>query len=148
MTPNISEFSYGYALTEELIKGFGKSITSAPVFPSLYQEGKTGGGWDVKLDKGGIPLFLQFKLSHFMKNANANERKNGTFSSPYYRMHIRPITHSKQHELLLDLENTGNVVYYSAPGFHEPDELNDAYLNNWNQWGQTRLKQFNMVRLN
>lgn len=128
MKPNISEFSYGYALTEELIKGFGSSVTAAPVFPSLYQEGKKGGGWDVKLQKGGIPLFLQFKLSHYLKNANAKERKSGHFLSPYYRMHIRPKRHSKQHELLLDLENLGNEVYYSAPAFHEPGELNDAYL--------------------
>ena len=128
MKPNISEFSYGYALTEELVKGFGTSITSAPVFPSLYQEGKKGGGWDVKLENGGIPLFLQFKLSHYLKNANAKERKSGHFSSPYYRMHIRPINHSKQHELLLDLERAGNEVYYSAPGFYKPNELNDAYL--------------------
>jgi hypothetical protein len=130
LKPNISEFSYGYALTEELVTGFGTSITSAPVFPSLYQEGKKGGGWDVKLEKGGIPLFLQFKLSHYLKTANSKERKSGHFSTPYYRMHIRPINHSKQHELLLDLERFGNEVYYSAPGFYKPDELNDAYLNN------------------
>ena len=130
MKPNISEFSYGYALTEELVKGIGSKITSAPVFPSLYQEGKKGGGWDLKLEKGGIPLFIQFKLSHYLKNANAKELKSGHFSSPYYRMHIRPINHSKQHELLLELERSGNEVYYSAPAFHEPKELDDAYLKN------------------
>lgn len=128
MKPNISEFSYGYALTEELIKGLGSNITAAPVFPSLYQEGKKGGGWDLKLEKGGIPLFIQFKLSHYLKRANAKERKSGHFSTPYYRMHIRPKKHSKQHELLLDLENLGHEVYYSTPAFHEPAELNDAYL--------------------
>jgi len=130
LKPNISEFSYGYALTEELVKGIGGKITSAPVFPSLYQEGKKGGGWDLKLEEGGIPLFIQFKLSHYLKKANAKERKSGHFSSPYYRMHIRPINHSKQHELLLELERSGNEVYYSAPAFHEPNELDDAYLKN------------------
>jgi hypothetical protein len=130
LKPNISEFSYGYALTEELVKGFGSKITSSPVFPSLYQEGQKGGGWDLKLKKGGIPLFIQFKLSHYLKNANAKERISGHFPSPYYRMHLRPINHSKQHELLLDLERSGNEVYYSAPGFHEPKELDDAYLKN------------------
>ena len=128
MKPNISEFSYGYALTEELVKGIGTKITSAPVFPSLYQEGQKGGGWDLKLKEGGIPLFIQFKLSHYLKNANSKERKSGHFSSPYYRMHLRPVNHSKQHELLLDLERSGNEVYYSAPAFHEPKELDDAYL--------------------
>ena len=30
--------------------------------------------------------------------------------------------------MLLDLENNGNEVYYSAPSFHTPEELNEAYL--------------------
>jgi hypothetical protein len=45
-------------------------------------------------------------------------------------MYIRPARHSEQHEMLLDLENDGNEVYYSAPAFHKPEEFNDAYLNN------------------
>jgi hypothetical protein len=97
MNPDISEFSYGYALTDELINWHGTTLTAAPVFPSLYREGQTGGGY-------------------------------GTFSIPYYRMHIRPARHSEQHEMLLDLESAGNNVYYSAPAFHRPEELNDAYL--------------------
>jgi hypothetical protein len=31
--------------------------------------------------------------------------------------------------MLLGLEAAGNEVYYSAPAFHEPNELNEAYLN-------------------
>jgi hypothetical protein len=39
MKPDISEFSYGYALTEELMNDIGSSFRTVPVFPSLYQEG-------------------------------------------------------------------------------------------------------------
>ncbi|MGH2544324.1 MAG: hypothetical protein ACRDIB_16150 [Ardenticatenaceae bacterium] len=46
---------------------------------------------------------------------------------PYYRMHLRPSRFSNQHEMLLDLEQAGNEVYYSAPAFHQPSELNAAY---------------------
>jgi hypothetical protein len=130
MNPDISEFSYGYALTDELINWHGTRLTAAPVFPSLYQEGRTGGGYDVMLQRPGLPLFLQFKLSDCMVRKNAQEVKDGIFSTPYYRMHIRPTRHSEQHEMLLDLERTGtgNEAYYSAPAFHRPEELNDAYL--------------------
>ncbi|GAG33997.1 unnamed protein product, partial [marine sediment metagenome] len=127
--PNISEFSYGYALTEELINWHGTQLTAAPLFPSLYQEGQQGGGFDLKLERPGIPLFLQFKLSDCMVRKSAKEIKNGDFSAPCYRMHIRPARHSQQHEMLLDLENRRNEVYYCAPAFHSPEELNDAYLN-------------------
>ncbi len=129
MKPNISEFSYGYALTDELIHWHGTTITAAPVFPSLYKEGKKGGGYDLLLDRGGIPLFLQFKLADCMVRSNAREVQQGHFACPFFRMHLRPSRHSNQHEMLLDLENQDNEVYYSAPAFHELDDLNDAYLN-------------------
>ena len=128
MNPDISEFSYGFALTDELIHWLGTSITAAPVFPSLYREGQAGGGQAVMLQRPGIPLFLQFKLSHCMVRNSASEAKDGYFAPPFYRMHIRPTRHSDQHEMLLELEADGNEVYYSAPAFHTPDHLNDAYL--------------------
>ncbi len=128
MKPNISEFSYGYALTDELIHWHGTPLTAAPVFPSLYQEGQTGGGYDVMLQRPGLLLFLQFKLSDCMVRATAKEVQDGILNAPYYRMHLRPARHSEQHEMLLDLEGKGNEVYYSAPAFHMPEELNETYL--------------------
>ena len=41
MRPDISEFSYGYALTETLISTVPRRLKAAPVFPSLIEEGKT-----------------------------------------------------------------------------------------------------------
>ncbi|MEN6487902.1 MAG: hypothetical protein ABFD66_03310, partial [Smithella sp.] len=112
MRPDISEFSYGYALTEELIHWHGTELTAAPFFPSLYQEGQEGGGYDLMLERPGMLLFLQFKLSDCMVRNTAREVKDGIFSAPCYRMHIRPARHSQQHEMLLKLENDGNEVYY------------------------------------
>ena len=66
MKPQISEFSYGYALTDELIHWHGTNLTAAPIFPSLYQEGQVGGGYDLMLQRPGLPLFLQFKLADCM----------------------------------------------------------------------------------
>lgn len=48
---------------------------------------------------------------------------------PYYRVHLRPARHSDQHQLLLDLENSGESVFYIAPEFHLPAELNQHYLS-------------------
>lgn len=128
MKPNISEFSYGYAVTDELIHWYGFPITAAPVFPSLYREGQLGGGYDVKLPLFGVPLFLQFKLSDHMVRGSAREAHAGRLPVPYYRMHLRPRRHSAQHQMLLDLENSGGeAVYYVAPAFHQSSELNNAY---------------------
>lgn len=64
MDPDFSEFSYGYCVTDDLINGRGMAVKAAPVFPSLIQEGKKDGGYDVRLERPGLPLFLQFKLAY------------------------------------------------------------------------------------
>lgn len=126
MKPDISEFSYGYAVTEELIQIFNAYIVGAPIFPSLYEEGKKG-GYDVEIPIVGRPIFLQFKLSDYLYKLSAKE--SDKLHVPYYRMHLRPLKHSKQHELLRTLESGGELVFYIAPEFYLPEELNDAYLN-------------------
>lgn len=44
-------------------------------------------------------------------------------------MHLRPTTHSDQHNLLLKLEAAGHVVFYIAPEFHHFAELNSFYMS-------------------
>ena len=129
MKPLISEFSYGYAVTDELIHGLNTPVTAAPIFPSLYQEGQVGGGYDVEIRGPAVPLFIQFKLSHCLTTMNASEAQAGLLYPPYYRMHVRSRRHSNQHQMLIDLQQEGNDVYYCAPGFFRELELNNAYLN-------------------
>src|SRR6266540_2285625 len=127
MRPLLSEFSFGYALTEELASGAFGTLIGAPIFPSLIQEGQPGGGYDLQLPLVGAPLFLQFKLSDCMVYRSANEWH--LFNRSYYRMHLRPARHSDQHALLCTLEASGEEVYYVAPYFHRTEELNTHYSN-------------------
>lgn len=101
---------------------------TAPVFPSLIAEGRKDGGYDVKLPLTGTPVFLQFKLSDKLEGSNAREHIAGLLEVPYYRMHLRATKHSDQHSLLLALETSGEAVFYIAPEFHLPVELNAHYL--------------------
>jgi hypothetical protein len=126
MEPNFSEFSFGYALTENFVNRNSGLITGHPIFPSLLEEGRTG-GYDLQLPRFGFPLFLQFKLSDYMIRSYAENWD--LFNCPHYRMYVRPLRYSNQHNLLRDLESQGNEVYYAAPRFHSSEELNEAYLN-------------------
>lgn len=125
MKPDISEFSYGYALTSEIATRHSALICGAPEFPSLKSEGSLG--YDVKLPLVGDPLFLQFKLSNFMVRKTA--QGSGKVGTPHYRMDLRPTKHSDQHILLCDLDAKGYKVYYATPEFHTSADLSDAYLN-------------------
>lgn len=132
MKPTISEFSYGFALTRELIESIGLPLVEAPFFPSLIQEGQ-GPGIDVGLNFSGILVFLQFKLSHYMVRNSAIEVQNSPMSVPLYRMYLMPTSRSQQHPSLLLLEQIvapdGHLVFYATPAFHLLNELNDAYFS-------------------
>lgn len=127
MKPQFSEFSYGFAVTDELTHIF-PGVSASPVFPSLYQEGQEGYGYDVMLEFDAVPLFVQFKLSDVMVRSTARESRDGLLDVPFYRMHIRPSRHSDQHRLLIDIEQSGRMVYYAAPVFDKSDDLSELYL--------------------
>src|SRR5436190_80170 len=115
MTPEISEFSYGFALTNEIV-GWAP-VRAAPLFPSLIEEGKEGGGYDVRLDMPGVALYLQFKRADCMTRRSAKEISiyKLPISLPFYRFKITEVRKSDQHELLLALDDGSCLVFYAAP---------------------------------
>ena len=125
MKAEFSEFTYGFSLVNELAKAL--SCTAVPIFPSLSEEGKKGGGYDAKLlSKKGKILNLQFKLSDRMKARSAREYKipGHSLSLPYYRFQITSERISEQHSLLLSLEDIEPLTFYAAPAFYQNDEIN------------------------
>ena len=125
MKAEFSEFTYGYSLVHELVDTL--SCTAVPIFPSLIEEGKKGGGYDVKLlSRKGKLLYLQFKLSDWMKRRNAREYKipGHSLSLPYFRFEVTSRSISKQHKLLLALESVEPLTFYAAPAFHLIEEIN------------------------
>lgn len=127
MNPIISEFSYGYAVTENIIDLLPLKVSAAPTFPSLREEGQNG-GYDLKLDFDGLFLFLQFKLSHKMVRYTSFEARQGLFTPPHYRFYLRSSKYSEQHKMLLELECSGEHVFYISPCFFELEEFNRLYL--------------------
>ncbi len=125
MEARLTEFSYGYCVTEELANGTASGFKAAPHFPSLFAEGKAGGGFDVRI---GNALFLQFKLSDELTRRSARETQKGLLEPTFFRFWLHRRDRSSQHQMLLDLESQGsNQVYYIAPEFADLDSLDDAY---------------------
>ena len=124
MKPDFSESTYAFSLVNEMNRMY--SFNLAPIFPSLYEEGKTG-GYDTEVSIHGVPFFFQFKLSNFLSRFNAKNYK--VFNSSYYQFHLHARKKSKQHDLLLHLENSGNPVFYVAPRFYKHNDLNVNFRN-------------------
>jgi hypothetical protein len=129
MKVGYTEFSYGYAFTENLIRSSATAPTGAPVFPNLQQEGKSG--FDVQIDYPGAPLFFQFKLPELMTRDTASEISNYIcpgLKTPFFRISMMRSDISKQHELLMSLENKyPSSVFYVAGCISNLGKFNLAY---------------------
>jgi len=129
----LSEFSYGFGLTNELV---GKlTLRAAPIFPNLVEEGRPGGGYDVLMKRRGVPLYIQFKLSEYMRSLNAKPAKciiNGGFpiAKHFYRFALMKTLRSRQHQMLYKLDRGKNEVLYAAPKFHTLFDMNKYWRNN------------------
>jgi hypothetical protein len=123
-TASFSEFSYGYAVTDNILHSGLPHTGHAPVFPSLLAEGASGGGYDVKLPARPVPIFLQFKIPQVVRRRS--DYMPVGFFPPYLRMHIRT-KRPNQHRLLLNLEASQPLVFYATPNFSSIDRL-DQYF--------------------
>ena len=125
MKSEFSEFSYGFAITHGLLLN-DPNVVKAPYLPSLIEEGSSG--IDVKLDYPGHALFLQFKLSDHLVRSNALYWEY--YNDPYFRIEVTPSRISEQHNLLRQLAETGEEVYYVAPLFYTISEFDQAFRRN------------------
>jgi hypothetical protein len=127
MKRKVSEFSYGFVLTHELTSVFGYLPTESLKTSTLKKRKKVEIEEESKNIPRGYPLFLQFKASEFMKRRNAGESK--LVGLPYFRFALHRKTQSNQHQLLIELENRGNAVFYATPKIHEAVNLNSAFFD-------------------
>lgn len=92
----------------------------------------------MKLEAPGVPMFIQFKRSECLKRSSAKEIKAGArLDVPYYRMKITGKSDSFQHEMLVELDQSPNIVFYAAPMFHQKHEFDQAFLS-----GAVRQRSF------
>lgn len=126
MRTEFSEFSYGFAITQEIIDSLKPSIQGAPMFPSLIEEAKLG--FDVSFKKTGWPLYLQFKIPEYLTNRTA--REYSFHRHPYWRISIRQSQRSQQHNLLVNFAKNEPNVYYATPTFHTELDFHNYYLGN------------------
>lgn len=129
MKLDFTEFSFGYAFTENLIRSSSTAPTAAPVFPNLVQEAQLG--YDVRIDLPGVPLFFQFKLPELMVRETAREISQlglPGLSLPFFRMPLMRRNLSDQHINLVRLESRfPNSVFYASPALDSASTFNSAY---------------------
>jgi hypothetical protein len=127
--PDFSEFTFGYGVTryfEELYN----ARRVLPTFPTQNEE--ADGGYDVDFVAHGVPLFIQFKRSEVITRRSAMEYKQhpGDWAKPTYRMHLHGHNAYRQHYLMQDLEDKGNMAIYVTSQVSSKAMLNQYYGRN------------------
>ena len=129
MTLDYTEFSFGYAFTENLVRSVPALPSTAPYFPNLRQEARHG--YDVRIDLLGRLLFFQFKLPQRLVRRSAKEIDEHSLPGirvPFFRMPLMRRCHSDQHARLMELEVTHpDAVFYATPAMHDLASFNAAY---------------------
>lgn len=124
----LSESSYGYGVTreaEDLLSGLG--IKTVPFLPSLIQE--KGLGFDVRFDKPGLALLLQFKLGQSVERFVRTDKRfpAPAVQRPFFRFSIDTAEPDGQFETLLKAEMDGAEAYYVAPRFADWPQYADLF---------------------
>ncbi|MBS0289800.1 MAG: hypothetical protein JSS07_07190 [Proteobacteria bacterium] len=115
MKCEFSETQFAFSFVWELIRKYPNRFIM-PWFPNTVQEGREGGGYDVKIDLNqniSGSLFLQFKIPEYLK------------SKQKYKIKIE--TNHNQFRLLKSLKRPANLVYYCTPKFHKEDEIKNFF---------------------
>ncbi len=123
MRAEFSEFSYGFALSYEIMSALLPQVVSEPLFPSFVSDDDFGSSIE-----HGWPIFLRFKLAEYMKMPRA--RHWSDYDHPFFRLALPSRKHSNQHNLLRALAEREPEVYYAAPMFYRQIEFNQAFLAN------------------
>jgi hypothetical protein len=121
-----SEFTFGFAFTQEVTTLCWEALAGAPEMPSLFDEGH-GKGFDVSLGLWGWTLFAQFKRGSLLTRSTALQWDS--YNNDYYRFEIYPSSRSSQHGDLVRLEAKAIMhwVAYVAPVFHTSFQLNSHF---------------------
>lgn len=124
-----TEFSFGYAFTENLIRQAAAPPAGAPFFPNLRQEARLG--YDVHIDLPTYPLYLQFKLPDLMTRNSAAEISQFSLLGihvPFFPVSLPKRNVSSQHASLVRLEHAfPDSVFYASPAMTNMRSFNIAY---------------------
>jgi hypothetical protein len=126
----LSEFSYGYGVTRQvecLLASVG--LRPTPFLPSLLDEARLG--FDVRFDRSGTLLLLQFKLGVALQRFRRSDSSTlpPISDKPFWRFNVDTAEPEGQYDLLFKAEQDGNEVFYVAPRFTSWNDYSSAFEN-------------------
>ena len=119
MEAEFSAFSYGTALSWELVRAQDLEIAAMPLLPTAPEQEQSGD--DTGFRGAGSLVLLHFKAVEYMLTPRA--RGWAAHEERFFRLTVPPRSHSSLHGLLRCLSQVETEVYYAAPAFHRQREF-------------------------
>lgn len=126
-----TEREFEFCFNFEFVRGYPSALIGTPIIPSQRMEGILGYDVEFRLNNGQYSrsLFLQHKVSYYAEHRSGrNVNIWNCYSGPYYRFSIERLDRSRQHNLLFELANKGEDVFYCAPLFTSIDNLQRYFV--------------------
>ena len=117
---NFNEREFEFCFNAEFVRKNTGALIGTPIIPSQRMENILGYGVEFRIRNGRYArsLYLQHKVSYYAQfKSGRNAPIWDCYYGPYYRFPISRLDRTRQHNLLVDLAEKGEDVFYCAPVF-------------------------------
>lgn len=128
-----NEREFEFCFNAEFVRKYTNALIGTPIIPSQRMESILGYDVEFRLRNGhfSLSLFLQHKVTSYAKyRSGRNAKFYDCYNGPYYRFPVERLDKTRQHNLLVELAEKGEYVFYCAPIFIGIDELQNYFVHN------------------
>ena len=131
MSAAFNEREFEFCFNAEFVRKNSAALIGTPIIPSQRLENVLGYDVEFRIKNGQFTrsLFLQHKVSYYAQNRSGrNAFIWNCYLGPYFRFPVERLDRTGQHNLLVDLADRGEDVFYCAPAFVGLDNLQNCFV--------------------
>lgn len=126
-----NEREFEFCFNAEFVRKNSNALVGTPIIPSQRMENVLGYDVQFRLQNGQFTrsLFLQHKVTSYAEHRSGkNASIYNCYNGPYFRFRIERLDKTRQHNLLVELAEKGEDVFYCAPIFVGIDSLQNHFV--------------------
>lgn len=131
MSAGFNEREFEFCFNAEFVRKNSAALIGTPIIPSQRMENVLGYDVEFRIQNGRFSrsLFLQHKVSSYAQHRRGrNADIWNCYFGPYFRFPIERLDRTRQHNLLVELAERGEDVFYCAPVFVGLDNLQNCFV--------------------
>jgi len=131
MSSAFNEREFEFCFNAEFVRTNSAALIGTPLIPSQRMENVLGYDVQFRIQNGRFTrsLFVQHKTSSYAERLKGRNAEFWyCYSGPYFRFPVARLDRTRQHNLLVELAERGEDVFYCAPIFVGLDNLQTYFV--------------------